>query len=179
MGNLFQAMNTKRAGYYTFGVARRYIDFATQNNLFVNGHVLVWHGLIDGPEAPGRVKDWRMGRVEWQDWLENYVETGVTDLTRYSVQQHGRNVLKRWDVASEAFVHAQVDGDQTGDGFNEPMVGGTRSGLEAFEPNTFVFPSSGLARQLNTSERNSETSLESQSCFNLTKIVSWTTPRAD
>lgn len=120
MGNLFQAMTGERTGYFTLGIAKRYIDFAAQNNMCVNGHVLVWHGKIDGTNGPGRVRNWNMGQADWQDWLEEYVTRVVETLTRYSIEQHGKNVIERWDVVSEAFVDPEVDGDQTGDGFNGP-----------------------------------------------------------
>lgn len=122
MGNLFQAMSEERTGYFTLGIAKRYIDFAAQNNMCVNDHVLVWHGRIDGDgtDSPGRVTEWEMGQSDWQDWLEDYVTRVVETLTRYSIEEHGKNVIERWDVVSEAFVAPEVDGDQTGDGFNGP-----------------------------------------------------------
>lgn len=100
---------------YDFGPTDAFVKFGEDNNLYLAGHVLVWHDQTPhwvfrapgaGPEpAPEGPRDWRRGprpftgpKASREVLLERMKEHIHTVVTRYK----GR--IKVWDVVNEALA---------------------------------------------------------------------------
>ncbi len=81
-------------GKFDFTQADRYVDFGVRNNLYVHGHVLIWHS-----QAP----KWFFTDVEGKDvsrevLIERMRKHITTVMTRY------KGKIKSWDVVNEAIM---------------------------------------------------------------------------
>lgn len=76
-------------GRFVFAPADALADYARQHDMWMHGHVLVWH-----TQAPGWLNEYAGSREEFLGILEEHVRT---------VARHFSGRVASWDVVNEAF----------------------------------------------------------------------------
>jgi endo-1,4-beta-xylanase len=79
-------------GKYDFAVADSIVKFALENNMFVVGHVLVWHS-----QTPDWVFQDSLGNPATRDVLISRLKEHI-----FTVMDHFKGRVKGWDVLNEA-----------------------------------------------------------------------------
>jgi len=79
-------------GVFNFALADKFVDFGEHNNMFVTGHVLIWHS-----QAPKWFFIDSQGNDVSRDVLISRMKTHIT-----TVMNHFKGQVKGWDVVNEA-----------------------------------------------------------------------------
>lgn len=73
---------------YNWKEADALVDFATQHNLRIHGHTLIWHNSI-----PKWMREYKTDAEGWKKIMEDYI---------YSVMSRWKGRITSWDVVNEA-----------------------------------------------------------------------------
>lgn len=88
-------MAPNQRGVYSFGTADAFVAWATQNNMTVHGHSLLFAANNPNPQIPNWMKNFQGNRSQWEVMTDEF----ITDVVSHFA---GTSVVS-WDVVNEAF----------------------------------------------------------------------------
>ncbi|HTF94614.1 MAG TPA: endo-1,4-beta-xylanase [Cellvibrio sp.] len=92
-------------GNFTFTNADAFVDYASEKNMTVHGHALVWHASY---QVPGFMKDWAGSATDFISALETHITTVVDHF-------EAKGNVPSWDVVNEALTDGNPSNFRTTD----------------------------------------------------------------